>query len=182
MALRGLREKVVYAHNPLPAVTDRELLDRAGLDIVDGPDKTQLFTWIWVYDVGENYERVKLAPGDFVAMRENEGRAFLTRLAEQGGVVIEDPDDPAEVKAAKLKGLAAARGFWVDRGTKLARDYRKRHGIGQEELEEMKFDLWPFYRNQVAADVCEEEMKRLRTGGDVETPRSRRKPKAAAAS
>ena len=38
MALRGLREKILYVHNPLPPITDAELLKRAELDYVTAAD------------------------------------------------------------------------------------------------------------------------------------------------
>jgi len=178
MSLRGLREQVVYVHNPLPRVTDRELLDRAKLDYVDGADAPQLFSWLWKYDAGVNHETLRLGPGEFQPLRETEARQFLKEFAEAGAVSVEDQDDAEEISKAKLKGLAAAKKFWNVRGTVNAQTYRKRQGIGKDELEENKGDIWPWYRNQEAVVVCDEEMKRIKAGGVVVTPKAARKRKA----
>lgn len=174
MALRGLREKITYVHNPLPPVTDAELLRRAGLDYIPAAEATNKFSWYWQYDSGVNHEFIRLHPGDFVALREKEAKGFLAEFAEQGAVTVEDPEDVAEVTAAKLKGLTASRKFWIERGTKRAMNYRKVHGIGLEELKEMKGDHWPWYQNEEAARVCDEESQRLKSGGPVETPRAKK--------
>jgi hypothetical protein len=178
MALRGLREKMVYIHNPLPLVSDLELLKRADLEFIEGSERPFLFSWTWKYDTGPNFEQLRVAPGEFSPLREAEAHGFIAEFGEQGAVAVEDPEDADEVLKAKLKGLNAARKFWLDRGTRRAQAYRKVQGIGKEELEEQKSDLWPYYRNQAAAEVCDEEMKRLKDGGVVVTPRAKKRAAA----
>ena len=175
MALRGLRETMVHIHNPLPNISDVELLKRADLELIEGSDRPFLFSWTWKYDTGVNFEQLRVLPGEFSPVRKSEALSFIAEFGEQGAVMVEDPEDAEEVLKAKLKGLNAARKFWLDRGTRRAQAYRKVQGIGKEELEEQKSDLWPYWRNQAAAEVCEEEMKRLKDGGEVVTPKAKKR-------
>jgi hypothetical protein len=175
MALRGLREKILYVHNPLPVVSDQELLKRADLEFIEASPRPDKFSWLWKFDAGLNHEVVRCNPGDFVALREKEAAGMLAEFAEQGAVALEDPEDPDELLKAKIKGLTAAQKFWIERGTRRAMHYRKVHGIGLEELKELKPEHWAWYQNQAAAEVVAEEITRLKAGGEVETQRARRK-------
>jgi hypothetical protein len=164
MAIRGIREKIVFVHNPLPAITDAELLKAAGLDMMNGADRPVLFTWTWKYSGGLDAETIRVGPGEFFALRESEANQFMREFRELGAALVEteDPNDP-EVRKASLDGLSRAHRFFTDRGNKRIAEWRKNHGVGKEEAEEAKYDLWSYHRNQAAADAITEHIKRLRT-------------------
>ena len=179
MALRGLREKILYVHNPLPAMSDKALNLAADSDfeVIEASEKPQLLSWVWKYDAGLNFEQVRLAPDDFVQLRQKEAEAFIDQFGEQGAVSVEDPEDVAELRAAKIKGLLAAQRFFLERGTRRAQEYRKKAGIGKEELLEMKLDHWPWYRNQHLASVIIAGMlvDLRKPESNIETPRDKKR-------
>lgn len=161
MAIRGIQEPVVYVHNPMPSVTDKEIAERAELDLMDFSEKKTPFDWHWTYNAGLDQEHIDVLPGDFYALRKSEAELFLRQFAELGAVLVDDPHDEAQVKKSAMKGLKKAHTFWSDRGNKRIIDFRKTHGIGREEMTDYTYDLWVYYRNQAIADRIQEEIREI---------------------
>ena len=161
MAKRGISEKVNHIYNPLPDVSDEEILERAGLDLIEPAKRSQ---WIcdWKYSAGQDGEWIHLGPGEFLMLRESEVRDFMRENREMGMVVVDDPTDPESVRKATLAGLTAALKFFRDRGKVRLLDVRKTHGFTQEEMEENKHDHWAYYYNQAKADIISDVLKDLR--------------------
>jgi len=171
---RGLREKILYAHNPLPNISDSELLEKAGLDLMEGATRPILFTWSWKYSAGLEFESLRLKPGEFAPLRENEAKDFMVEFREQGGVLApnEDVNDPATRKLV-IEGLTRAHTFYANRGAnKRVPEWRKVHGLSKEEALESKYEVWTFYRNQAAADVIAERIQKLRAAPAAPTKKS----------
>jgi hypothetical protein len=158
---RGISEKVFHIYNPLPDVDDQEILDRAGLELMEPAKKSQ-FTCHWQYSGGAEQEWIHLNPGEFLLLRESEVKEFMKENREHGMVVVDDPSDPESIKAASIKGLTAALKFFKDRGKVRLVDVRKTHGFTKEEMEENKHDHWAYYYNQAKADIIADVLKGLR--------------------
>jgi len=162
MRKRGISEKLVYIYNPLPAVSEKDLIDQTDLEMLEASEKN-FFQFRWKYGAADEYEFVIVEPKEMLALRQSEAPEFMREFAELGAVVLEDPSDELEVARIALNGLRKAQKYWADRGTKRVMEYRKTHGIGRDELEDHKYDLWVYFRNQAAADAVEAEMKAVRS-------------------
>jgi hypothetical protein len=162
MAKRGISEKIQYAYNPLPDISEAAVLKRAELDDIIEPAKPSPFDWLWKYGAGLGSDRIHLLPQKFHALRASEAQEFLIEFQEQGGVVISDPSDKEEVKKATIRGLTAAHGFYRDRGKKQLSEIRKNHGYSADEMADRKYDHWPYYKNQAIADIIHELLADLR--------------------
>lgn len=159
---RGLSEKSYYAFNPLPPTTDADLLERAGLDLMD-PVSPLPFAVSWKYGGTLESEVVRIPPGDMVMLRGGiEVRDFEKAWSEFGLVVLENPQDLKEVRAKTIAGLQKAVQFWSQRGAKKLVELRKLHGYSKEDMEDYKHDHWIYYINQAKADVLAELLRELR--------------------
>jgi hypothetical protein len=165
--IRGISEKVRYAFNPLPEITDAVLINKAGLDELMEPIRDSLppFRITWLYGGGLEAEYVQLNPQEFLALRESEVEEFLREHQELGMVVVEDAHDEEEVRLAAIKGLTKAATFYRDRGAKRLSEVRKNHGFSREEMEDRKYDHWAYYLNQTKAEVILELLKELKAQG-----------------
>jgi hypothetical protein len=160
--VRGISEKVRYAHNPLPVCTEAELFERVGLDLIVPSEEQPPFRIMWKYGGGLESENLTLDPGDFWALRESEVIEFEREWAELGMVVVDDYTDKEEVRAASAKGLARAQTFYHDRGQKRLTEMRKIHGYSLEDMKDHMSDHWSYYLNKAKAEVIMEALKALR--------------------
>jgi hypothetical protein len=158
---RGFSEPVVHVYNPLPDVSDAEILERAGLDLIDPATRSP---WIcdWRYSGHDEREWVHLKPGEFLMLRKSELPEFMNENRELGMVVVDDPQDPESIRKATIKGLTAAYTFFKDRGKVRLLAVRKTHGFTAEEMEENRHEHWAYYYNQAKADIIAEVLKDLR--------------------
>jgi hypothetical protein len=169
MARKGISEKIQYVHNPLPNVTEEDLLAKTDLDLIRASTRP-FFEFRWKYGAGLENEFVVVSPGEFLPLRASEARDFLREFSEMGGVIVEDKDDADAVRKATDKGLQAAFKFWSDRGSKRVAEYRKRHGISKDDLEDHMYDLWVYFRNQAAADLVKATISELRKSAFKKSP------------
>lgn len=159
---RGLSEKTFFAYNPLPLTTDADVLKRAGLDDLMEPANPLPFHITWPYGGTLEKETVRLPPQEYFMLRESECADFVKAFGEQGMVILEDPDDPKEIKAKSLAGLQKALTYWNRIGAKRLVELRKTHGFSKEEMGDFRAEHWIYYSNQAKAEFVAEEMKRLR--------------------
>ena len=162
MAIRGISETLYYVYNPLPDIDEAEVLERAKLDGIE-PKAVHPFGVLWQYGGTLEQEKVSLKPGEFFPLRKSEADAFLKEFGPLGIVAVEDPHNPDEVRKATLSGLNKALEYWRARGNKRITEYRKTHGIGADELEDFRYDLWAYYYNQARADIIKDKITDIRT-------------------
>ena len=159
----GLREKIQYIHNPLPAVTDAEVLERAGLEgVVPGNRLPLLRTW--QYSTNEEREVLHFAPLSFTPLRAgHEISAVMRSQRELGLVVVDNPDDEDEVRQRALEGLAIAQRFYRDNGLGKVRRMMREANRGASETDEYKYDYWPYHYNEALSKFIAERINELRS-------------------
>ena len=157
---RGLRESIVYAHNPLPSVTKAEILELAELPLLETGDDIE-FTVKFRYGTGLDREDVELEPGCFFQLRETEASAVAKNLSELGIVMMteEQRNDPQKCSDLQRAGLLRALTFWRDRGQTKIDDYRRRHAIDRNELDEHRYTIWPYYVAEVKRKLIEDALR-----------------------
>lgn len=171
--MRHFSDKIVYGYNPLPDVTDEEIVKRAGVRIRT-VENVHPFNFNWVLQGAEPGEResVDMIPGisPYVPLRgEAEKNMFIRKWGPKGGVIIDDPADKEEVKKAALQGLMKAEKFYRDRGQIRADDYQNRHALADTMMERRKGELWAWYYNEACADIIGEHADSLRYDGGEES-------------
>lgn len=159
---RGISEKSFYAFNPLPAITDADVLARAGLDELMTAVAPLPFHFSWKYGGTNETEIVQYPPQEMSLLRQSECADFVKRFAEEGLVILEDPNDTKEVKTKTIEGLVKALAFWTSRGKKKLVELRKLHGYSREDMEDYRYDHWVYYANQAKADFISDSLKVLR--------------------
>lgn len=160
MRKRGLSEKVVWAHNPLPAITDAEVLQLADLPMATPKNKSP-FELRWQYAGGEEREDIVLEPGEFHPLRVSESLDIEREMREQGLVLVNDQTDKAEVLAKAEQGLRIAQKFWRERGAPKLQQYRQRAGITEDEMGERRYELWAYHVAKAKAKLLEEATGRV---------------------
>jgi hypothetical protein len=158
MARRGFSEKTFRGANPLPPVTDAEVLKKAGLDMLDAARKAP-FDLDWSYAPGPDHEYVVLHPGDHLVLRESETKDFLYLLGDLGCAIYPTDCDAVARAEGELAGLKRAHGHYARQGKPRLIELRKTHGLTQEEMEDYRYDHWAYYYNQARADILEEAIK-----------------------
>jgi len=150
-------EAIRYAYNPLPEISDKDVLDRAELRRPARDIKPTEFRWkMWI----DNDQRFfLLKPGDSIPLRGVEGEVFLKEFGDRGGVLLDNPTDDDEVQEAKVTALSKAAQFYQDRGLTRVDDYQNRHGLDGSQIERRKHgDLWQYFYNQALADIFMDEL------------------------
>lgn len=161
---RGLTQKLVYIFAPQPAVTDKEILELATLDLAE-PSGVPPFQFQWKYSFGDECEWLIINPQTFTPIREEEAQWFLKEAGELGFVTVTDPTNDVEVRQAALKGLQAALKYWRERGARKIADFRKMRGLSKEDMEDYKYDYHPYFVAEAKAKVIEKELRRVQSGG-----------------
>lgn len=151
---RGINQKVVYGYNPLPKVSEQELLTAADLELTT-PSKRSPFAVRWQYSSGTEREDITLEPGDSLTLRENpEAREFLAEFKELGLVIVEDINDRAEVLAKSIEGLRVAQRHYLDRGAaqayKMGREASPNRSKEQVDGD-FRYDYYPYFLNEAKA-------------------------------
>lgn len=160
MSRRGISEKSCQLINAMPTIR-REDVHRLAkfseyFEKVPAVSGSILLEW----DGGADGEKVHLQPGESCVQVESVAATFLKLYAEQGLVKVSLGANEAEIRAARLRGLVAARKFYLDRGHSRLHDYRMRHSLTAEQMEERReLDLWDKHWNQAIADLIEIEMR-----------------------
>lgn len=155
-----MSEKAVYVHNPLPALTDAEILAKAGLDDTATPHHISPVYIDWKYSFGEESDYIRLQPGDRHPMQAEFAREMMREKGEQGLVTYPLDADAATVQKACLEGVKRAITFWADRGTKRLTTIRKIHNLDRQAMEDSKHDHWSFYYAQATSDLLRESITR----------------------
>jgi hypothetical protein len=159
----GMTEKTFCIHNPLPDVSQEHLFELA--DLNDGalvPATRSPFMLEWRYSGGREREFIDLKPGESKQIRRVGAEMFVKANAEQGAIMFE-PDAPrAEVIRLSIAACQKAIKFWHDRGAPRISAYRKLHGLSKEELDEQKYDVWPYFEAAAKVKVLEDHVKQLR--------------------
>lgn len=168
---RGLSEKTYYAFNPLPDMTDREILDSIGMEDVRGAEKFSCFEMNWQWSTGLERERLRIKPGHKALLRETEAKQWMKEFREQGGVLLEVEAKPAEIRKATVDGLERAARFYRERGEIRVIEFAKTQGLGTGELDRYKYSLWVYYLNEAKANILFEEAKKLRNKRTPGRPR-----------
>lgn len=158
--IRGITEKTIYLINPLPEVGEAELLKEAGLDMIE-PKEQQPFEMHLQYSYGLEKEQMHLQPQQRLLLRESEGPELLASLQELGAVVVSAEASDDEVAKAHLRGLQTALKYWRDIGGRLT-SLRKDRGLSKEDMEEYRYDYWPYFLAAAKAKYIENEIKKLR--------------------
>jgi hypothetical protein len=157
-----LNEKIVYIHNPLPDLQDKEIIEKADIEIEASIRPP--FDIHWNYAFGNDLEVVRLSVGEYMPLRQSEAAMFLRQFKEIGMVIVEDINDADELKKKTLEGLQTAQKFYADRGNKRLIELRKTHGLGKDEMEDYKYEHWVYYYNQAKADLIGDHIRSVRSG------------------
>jgi hypothetical protein len=161
MARRGFSEKNYRGANPLPEVTDAQVLKRAGLDMTEPKDMSP-FVLDWIFAPGPDREFVRLNPGDHVVLRQSECPMFREEFKDIGGAVYAVDATDLEVAEEEAKAIDRAMKHYARQGNVRLVDIRKKHGLTREEMEDFKYDHWAYYYNQARADILKEALKEQR--------------------
>lgn len=164
MAKRGITDKIVFAHNPMPIVSDEQLLKLA--DLTDfRPATRDPFRIEWKAEGGLDSEWLTLGAGEFHPLREPEAKDFISSSDHRSlGMVVVPTNDPEDLRVleASLDGLRAGHKFFLESGTKALVNLRKRMGCSKEELEtDYRLEFWAMFYNQAKAKVIKEAMDAL---------------------
>lgn len=160
----GLSEKLVYVFNPLPNVDPKDLYQKAGIaELMDVP-KVSPFAISWTYGVGHEKETVHFLPKSFVPLRPKEAVNCIgiNDHTDMGLVIVEDPNDVAEVTKAARRGVQKAYEFYNRDGVRRLNEMRRRHQFDKEEWEEARYQFWCYWLNAAKAEVLRAELSRLR--------------------
>lgn len=155
---RGLSEKMVYLYNPLPDISEAELLKEAKLDLIE-PSADPIFEFFWKWGGGLERERVHIKPGEYLPVRESEATEALREFEPTGLVAIEDPADHELVAERAKAGLRRAIKHYDERSRPVLQRYRRERGVSEDDLFEMRHDLWPYYRNMAAVKFLKAELE-----------------------
>jgi len=170
---RGISETSVFVFNPLPALEDADVLERAGLlETAEAATLSPLYIE-WQYSGGREREYIRLLPGERAVLRMSDAAAMMHEKAEQGLTTLRLEGTPEEEKIASVAGLKRAIQFYTDRGNKRLQNIRKRFGLTREEMEENKHEHWSFYYNQAVADLLREELNRLAPNAGLQKKRAK---------
>jgi hypothetical protein len=156
----GLTQKIVYIYAPHPKVSEASLLKAATLDLVE-PSVLDPFEFTWKYSFGEECEYLIVRSQTFTPIRENESREFLREAAELGFVIVKDLNNEEEILKQSRAGLMKALAYWRERGNRKIADFRKARGLAKDEMEDYKYDYWPYFLAQAKAEAIQKELKRL---------------------
>lgn len=162
---RGISERVVYAYNPLPAVSEAKLLEAAKLDDLIAPSKQSPFRFTWKYGSGLTMESVDLLPGDFLALRESEARELMnsTNAAELGICIVPVNDvTNADTRKLVIAALAKAAQFYFDRGRKQLMNLRKKHAYTEQDMDDVRHQFHPYVLNQAKEQVIRQYLETLK--------------------
>lgn len=162
MARLGISDKSFFAFNPLPDVTDAEVLERAGLTDLVQESRVRPFHIAWNYGFGPDGEVVRLKPGDKVVLRKSEADMFAHQYADEGMVLLEDASDPEHVRQKSIEGVERAIRFYNLRGRRRLVEIRKNLQYSKEDMEDSKADHWVYYANEAKADILRDYLKQLR--------------------
>jgi hypothetical protein len=159
----GMTEKTFCIYNPLPAVTEEELFEAAGMNegMVRIAERSP-FMLEWRYSGGREREYIDLKPGESKQIRKVGAEMFVKANADQGAIMFAPGTPRDEVLRLSIAAVQKAIKFWHDRGAPRIAEYRKVHGLSKEELEDQKYDIWPYYLNAARAKALEAHLKDLR--------------------
>lgn len=165
MRLRGISEKIVYAYNPLPDVTEAQLFELDKLHELFEPSTISPFVHTWKYGSGLALEIIHLNPGDMVPLRESEAEEFLrtSNVSDLGLCVINgtDPNTPANRKVV-LAALMAAAKFYQSRGAAQLLKQKKVHNYTDADLHDMRATLHGYYLNKAKEKAIRDHIAELR--------------------
>lgn len=158
--------------NPLPNVTDAEVLERAKLDMIEPREAKMPFALEWTHGGGLEKEYMRLNPGERHIMRDSDAALLVRELGEQG--VISHPLNASveEVKRLVLQALQRAQQFWSFRGGQRLTEFRKKSGLGKDEIEDHRYDLYAFHYNQALADILADKIAELRKDTKAAAPKA----------
>lgn len=162
---RGISEKVLFAYNPLPKISEAKLLEEAGLDDLMQPSKRSPFEFIWKYGSGLQQETVELQPGDFLPLRESEAREFerATNALELGMCVVPVADaNNTETKRLALQALNRAVKFYFDGGQRQLIQQRKVHNFTEQDMSDQRARFHPYYLNRAKENAIKDHIGALR--------------------
>lgn len=162
MARRGLTQTLVNIYSPHPKVSEEKLLKEAGLGLVT-PSERDPFEFMWKYGAGAEREVLVIQAGSRTPIREEEAKMFLKEADELGFVTVPLSPSDKDIRDASIRGLQKAVAYWRSRGNTKIAEFRRTRGIGREEMEDFRYDYWPYYLAQAKAEACEAELRRVKS-------------------
>lgn len=168
MAIWQLEDKILYAINPLPEVSDKDVIRRAKLR--RRPQRFSPFEFRWRVGQGGILRSYVLNPGESpLALRgKEEQEAFLRIWEDCGGVLVEDPNDADELRQARIDGLLRARQRWIPVGQEAADNYQIRHRLTDEQLSRQRDQLWRWFYNEALIHFIDLELAKLDESYDID--------------
>ena len=109
---RGFTESSYVVCNPLPTLTDEEILKDAGLPKSE-PKPLSPFRLIFKYGSGAETETLALQPGDEMIFRESDAKTFQRVLKEEGGCIWPMDADEGTIQFSTGCGGSGACGLNV---------------------------------------------------------------------
>jgi hypothetical protein len=160
--MRGITEKTVFVYNPLPNVSEQDLIVAIGLDGLVEPSTRSPFALTWQWSGGLQKEVIILNPGDRQPMRESDALACMKELREQGAVVHDLNADEKTVKRLSIDACLVAIRFWNDRGQPRLLEQRQKHGYTTEDMESRRYEYRHYHLAAARKAAIEEHVKTLR--------------------
>ena len=169
MRKRGLSEKTFYLFNPMPKISDAELLVKAGLPLTE-PKNVDPWQVHWKYGCGLGSEGLRLGAGETWPVRESEVRELLSRSKREMGIVVLEDESEESKRAGEIEGLRRALPYWRRLGTPWLNEYRKNRGLTREDMEDYRYDLHPYYIAQAKTELIQariQEIQAQATGAPI---------------
>lgn len=161
MARRGLTQTLVNIYSPHPQTDEADLLKAAGLDLTT-PSVRDPFEYTFKYGSGAEREVLVFRAGTLTAVREDEAAMVVKEAGDLGFVVVPMVPSDKELRDAALNGLRKAIAYWRERGNAKIAEFRRARGIGKEEMEDFRYDYWPYHLAQAKCDACKAELDRIK--------------------
>ena len=165
MRRRGISEKVLYAYNPLPNVSEADLFELDDLGEFFEPSSRSPFEFTWKYGSGLELETVHLVPGEMLPLRESEATEFMRATnAHELGLCILDSADPntASNRKAVREALLAAAKYYQSRGATQLLKQKKVHNYTDADMRDMRATLHAYYLNKAKEKAIRDHIAELR--------------------
>lgn len=162
---RGISQKQVLVFNPMPKVSEAELMKRAGLPEVPGKGRGSWFDINHRFDTCEDKEWHIFRSGEGTWLRDPiDVRPLMRERSDRGLVILEGENDPNR-REKTITALRREYAFWNERGQKKITKIQHRAAISPEQFQHFRAELWTNYRNAEAAKAILAEIERLEGEG-----------------
>lgn len=173
--LRGISEKIVHVYNPYPLPppgvvwSDKYFAQQCKISGVREAKGTSGFQMLWQYSGGHDAEILLLTEEQCVDLRASEAKEFLREFEERGAVLVEDPDNEAQVVRASIEGISRAVDFYGSGGRAADRllELQMIHQFTDEQMRLNRRAHWIYHVNEARAEMLRGYLVKLEERRDA---------------